>query len=412
MRLIRDNIRFPESSFGDLRAQIAACRLGERRLKELFDKYGKDTILECIGIIWDQAERLARVEVSKIPDGVYEAESFIDNDYIVLDKRVPIKIKVVVAGDEMTVDFSELPEQVRGPINSGISGGIAAAKVAFKSVTSPLAPVNEGGFRPLNIVLPLGRFLSAQHPAPLGGWSLTLPTVIETILKALAPALPDKIPAGHKGCMGGYTFYGIDRERQRKFICMNIFGGGWGGKPFEDGEGGSVSICQGNVQNAPVEIQEAYYPVIVETHQLRADSGGAGKHRGGLGVEIVVRSDQQMFLNTQFQRTLLPPWGLHGGLQGAPNDALMVGGNGERQSVVKVTNFPVPPGDRVVFRSGGGGGYGNPLDRDPERVRIDVVRGYVSLERARQDYAVVVDAETMQVDVAETERLRGERREG
>ncbi len=407
LRLIGDNIRFREAAFGDMRAQIAACRLGERRLTEMFDRYGRDTVHECIKTVWDQSEALTRLEVEKIPDGVYEAESFLDNDGVDLDKTVPIKVKVTVKGSDMVVDFSEVSDQVRGPINCGISGGMAAARVAFKCVTLPSLPVNEGCFYPLQVVLPPGKLLSAQPPAAIGGWSISLPTVIDTILAALAPGIPDKIPAAHKGDMGGYSFHGVDGNTGKRYVCMNIPGGGWGGRPFEDGENGSVSICQGDVKNVPVELQEIYYPLIIDKHVLRQDSGGAGKYRGGLGLEITVRCLYDTFSNIRSERTKCPPWGLLGGKTGAANVAVVKHVAEEQERVVlKRTNYPLKPGDTVTFLTGGGGGFGDSLERDVELVRQDVIRGYVSLDRARQDYGVVIDPETFEVDKVATQALR------
>ena len=173
--------------------------------------------------------------VEKIPDGDYEAESFLDNDGRTLDKPLRVKVKVHVRGSQMTVDFSEMNPQVPGPLNSGRVGGIAGARVAFKALTSPDLDVNEGCFRPLDVVLPEGTMLSAKPPSALGLWSIALPTVIDTILKALAPAVPHLVPAAHKGDMGGCSFFGF-RDDGSRFLLMNIFGGGWGGRPNEDGE--------------------------------------------------------------------------------------------------------------------------------------------------------------------------------
>lgn len=414
LRLIRDNIRFPDASFGDLRGQIAACRIGERRLQELFGRYGADTVRACVAVAWDHDEILARKAVEAIPDGTYTAESYLDNDYVDLERQIPIRVSVTVTGDRMTVDFSALPEQVAGPINSGASGGIAAARVAFKCVTLPHAPVTEGGFRPLEVILPPGTFLSAQKPAALGGWSLALPTVIDTVLKALHPALPEKITAGHKGDMSGYALYGKDAARDRNFICMNIFGGGWGAKPDGDGESAVVSICQGNVRNAPIEVQEAYYPVFVERHALREDSGGAGRWRGGLGVELAVRGDTVVRLNTHFQRTKMAPWGLADGGDGAPNAAFIEEPDGRRVDAVQVSDRPVTPDETVILRTGGGGGYGDPFSRPTDEVATDVRRGYVSVGQARDLYGVVLDTDTLSVDEAATAALRqaGRRRAG
>ena len=236
-QIIRDNVRYPDASLGDLRAQIASCQLGARRYAELIARYGRDTVEACIAKVWDQAELAARRVVESIPDGRYEAESFLDNDGRNLTTPLRVKVAVQVQGSQLTVDFTEMNPQVPSPLNSGRSGGIAAARVAFKALTSPDLDVNEGCFRPLDVILPEGTMLSAKPPAALGRWSIALPTVIDTILKALSPAVPHLIPAAHKGDMGGCSFFGFRPDGSR-FLLMNIFGGGWGGRPDEDGEFG------------------------------------------------------------------------------------------------------------------------------------------------------------------------------
>ena len=227
-QLISDNVRFAESCLGDLRAQIAACRVGDRGLTQLVDRYGLDVFLHCVRSIWDQSESLARAEVAKITPGSYEAEALFDSDGVDLIQPVPLKVNVQIAGSDMTIDFSKTSDQVKGSINSGESGAVAAARVAFKSLVSPFSPIDDGCFRPLKVVIPPGKILSATPPAPVGNWSRTLPTVIDLILKALAPALPDKISAGHKGDMGGYAFFGNDPRTGRRFLCQTIMGWGLG----------------------------------------------------------------------------------------------------------------------------------------------------------------------------------------
>jgi len=298
-----------------------------------------------------------------VPDGVYEAESFLDNDGRTLDKALRIKVKVTIDGGRMIVDFSDMNDQVPGPTNSGFSGGLAAARIAYKCLTQPHAPVNEGCFRPLELILPEGKLLNAKAPAALGLWSIPLPTVIDTILKALAPALPDRIPAAHKGDMGGCSIGGF-RADGRRFLLMNIFGGGWGGRPHEDGESASVSICQGDVRSAPVELQEIQYPFLIERFALRQDSGGAGRHRGGLGVELTYRALAKARTNVNCERTKDPPWGLNGGKPGAVNEAVLLRRDGTEQKLLKATSVPMEPGDRLIFRTAGGGGWGDPRLRD------------------------------------------------
>jgi N-methylhydantoinase B len=382
-QILSDNIRYPEASLGDLRAQVASCQIGAKRYGELIGRYGRDTVEHCVATIWDQAETSARQVVETIPDGVYEAESFLDDDGRNLEAPLRIKVKVVVSGSRITVDYGEMHPQVASPLNSGRSGGIAAARVAFKALTSPDLDVNEGCFRPLEVVLPEGTMLSARPPAALGLWSIALPTVIDTILKALASAVPERIPAAHQGDMGGCSFFGFREDDGSRFLLLNIFGGGWGGRPHEDGESASVSICQGDVRNTPIELQEIKYPFLIEQHALRADSGGPGRHRGGLGLALTYKCLQKCKANINLERTRTPPWGLHGGRDGAINLGVIRRRNGEEIMVRKATEIELEAGDSVLFLTAGGGGYGDPSERDRDELARDVAEGFVSREGAK-----------------------------
>jgi N-methylhydantoinase B len=386
LRLIEDNIRFPESSLGDLRAQIACCRTGEERLQQICRKYGGARFLDAVHVIWDQTDDLVRESVRAIPNGVYEAASFLDDDGRDFTKTIPIKVRVEVRGDELTIDFSEVSDQVPGFINCGSSGGMAAARVAFKALTAPHREVNEGSFRSLHVILPPGKLLSARRPAPIGGWSLSLPTVLDTIFRALAPVLPDRIPAAHKGDMGGYAIFGTHPRTGRRYVCQNIIGGGWGGRPFEDGASASVSMCQGDVKNTPIELQELYYPLLYECHALRPDSGGAGKFRGGIGVELKVRPLHNLFVSRNTDRVKCPPWGLLGGEEGKTNQTLLQRHGGEETLPGKFSHLLVKPGETVTFLTAGGGGYGDSSMRDDSAVQRDIALGYVSKEKARRNH--------------------------
>ena len=378
-QIITDNVRFAESCLGDLRAQIAACRIGDRGLADLVDRYGLETFLRCVRTIWSQSEALAREHVARMTPGNYQAEALFDSDGVNLDRPVPLKVKVVVAGGEMTIDFSDISDQVPGSINSGQSGAVAAARVAFKSLVAPFSPIDEGCFRPLKIVIPEGKILSATPPSPVGNWSRTLPTVIDLILKALAPSMPNKIAAGHKGDMGGYAFFGTNPRTGRKFLCQTIMGGGWGGRAHEDGENATVSMCQGDVQNAPVEMQEIYYPVLVEHHRLREASGGRGKFRGGLGIEISVRVLCDAFTNINVERQRTAPWGLFGGENGATAKAMVKQSPEDPGSwLTQKQNYSLKTGGSVTFFTGGGGGYGSAKERPCDLVERDRRLGYVS----------------------------------
>ncbi|MEN3150795.1 hydantoinase B/oxoprolinase family protein [Neorhizobium sp. IRAMC:178] len=384
-QIIQDNIRYPDASLGDLRAQVASCQIGAKRYAELVARYGRGVVESCVETIWDQTDKAARQVIERIPDGTYSAESFLDNDGRDLATPLRIAVKVIVSGSTITVDFHGMHPQVNGPLNSGRSGGIAAARVAFKALTSPELDVNEGCFRALNVDLPDGTILSARPPAALGQWSIALPTVIDTILKALAPAVPELIPAAHKGDMGGCSFFGFYDDGSR-FLLMNIFGGGWGGRPHEDGESAAVSVCQGDVRNTPVELQEIKYPFIIEKHALRPDSGGAGEHRGGLGIELTYRCLRACRGNINFDRTVTPPWGLHGGHTGEVSVAIIDRADGTQLRVNKATDVHFTSGDRITFLTAGGGGYGDPRKRSRTDLDEDIANGLVSKEAAVRDY--------------------------
>ena len=226
---------------------MAACRLALRRLDELFNKFGRNTMLQAIEIIFDETERKCRNVVEKLPDGVYEAEAALDNDGVKRDEPVPIHAKVTVSGSDMTIDLSGCSPERKAGINSRTYAG---ARVAYKSLTGPLEPVNEGSFRALKVVIPEGNIMMARFPAPMAGWSTIIPTVVDTIVRALAPAMPDRVPAAHHGLLGGsVVFFGVHPKTKRRFVMQSIEGGGWGGRPYEDGEPASVSVCQGDVRN-------------------------------------------------------------------------------------------------------------------------------------------------------------------
>jgi N-methylhydantoinase B len=405
MRIIRDNIRFPDAAMGDLRSQIAACRLAERRLEELFTRYGRDTIYTAIERIFDETEKKCRNYVSQIPDGTYEAESFLDPDGADKTQTVPIKIKVIVKGDDMTIDLTGCSLQRK----SGLNGRtLAGPYIAYKGLTGPLEPVNEGSFRALKVDIQEGNFMMARYPAVMAGWSRALPTVVDTILKALAPALPERIPAAHLGTLGGsMTFFGHDDRKNSDFVLQTIEGGGWGARPWEDGESAVVSVCQGDVRNAPIETIELKTPVMVDKRGLRNGSGGPGKFRGGLGIITQMTNySEGRWSASNAGRRQLPPWGLAGGKPGAASKNFMRSSSENDFKLFDPVRVLSGPNAAVRVETAGGGGWGSPFERDVEKVLIDVLDEYVSLDSAREDYGVVIDPKTMKVDVKATETLR------
>jgi N-methylhydantoinase B len=408
--IIRQNVRMPNRAHGDLRAQVTAVKTGERRFVQLLDRYGQTRVLDAIAAIMDRAEAAARARTRAIPDGVYEAESYMDDDGIDIGKRIPIRVRVEVAGDEMTIDLTDVSRQVRGFYNSGITTGHACAQVAYKCLTSPIDyPINDGAFRSLNTIVPPGRVVSATRPAPMRWWMTFPMTIVDTVFKALAPAIPDRVIAGHHADLLVAQFHGINPKTSEFFIGnFGPLGGGWGAKRDHDGVSGTVCINDGDTHNSPNEQVEAIFPVLVERYALVQDSGGAGKHRGGLGVERIVRARTNLTLNTQIERAHCRPWGLDDGLEGSGNTvALRLGGEWKTDFPnAKVLVAAVKAGDAFRLRSGGGGGYGSPLARPPEAVRNDVRQGYVSLTAAAELYGVVLDPDSWDIDEAATADLR------
>jgi len=414
--IIRMNVRLPSRAMGDLRAQVTAVKTGERRFLQLLDRYGHQPVLDSIKAIMDHAEVQARARTRTIPDGVYEAESFMDDDGLDVGKPVPIRVKVVVKGDEMTIDLTHIARQVRGFFNSGPSTSIGLAQMAYKCITSPTDyPINDGSFRSLKVIAPQGTVVSAVRPAPMRWWMTYPMTVVDTIYKALQPAVPERVAAGHHADLVTTQIHGINPRTNEFFIGgLGPLGGGWGAKLTEDGVSATVCANDGDTHNSPSEQVEAKMPVVVERVALIQDSGGAGKYRGGLGIESVVRARSNFVLNSQTERSHCRPWGLAGGLE-ATGNSVTVRRDGvwkEGGPNAKVLVAPLKPGDAFRLRSGGGGGYGSPLERSLEAVRNDVRQGYVSAKAARELYGVVIDAQTFAIDEAATEALRASMREG
>jgi N-methylhydantoinase B len=408
MKFIADNVRYPDAAMGDLRAQLAACKVGAQRVEELVDRYGVDVVRLCLGRVFDDSEARCRLAIERIADGEYSAEGWLDHDFVDRDERVMIVAKVTVKGSDLTVDLTGSSRVRRGSINARTR---AAAFIAYKGITAPLEPLNEGSFRALHVEIDEGNFMMAKFPAPMAQWSIAIPTAVDVILRALAPALPDVIPAGTYGTLGGaMVFFGNDPTRGgKRFVSQTIEGGGWGASPSLDGQNASVSVCQGDVRNAPIESLELKYPLFVEKRALRPDSGGAGRHRGGLGqvtdIQNLVPGTWSM---SSIPRETCPPWGLHYGEAGQPGFCdVRLSNDGEWENGGD-TRKVVGPGAAQRKATGGGGGWGDPLERPFEEIDLDLLEGYISRENAQGDYKVVVDSATQTVDREATRNLRAD----
>ena len=408
--IIKMNVRLPQRAMGDLRAQITAVKTGENRFLELINRYGKNAVLQSVAAIMDHAEAASRARTLTIPDGIYEAESFMDDDGIDIGKPIPIKVKVIVESDTMTIDLSDISNQVRGFYNSGVTTGHACAQVAFKCITSPTDyPINDGCFRNLKSIVPLGKVVSAQRPAPMRWWMTFPMTVIDTVFKALEPAIPDRVIAGHHADLIVVMFHGINPKSKEFFIGnFGPLGGGWGAKLSEDGQNGVVCINDGDTHNSPNEQLETKFPVLVENNSLITDSGGPGKHRGGLGIEQIVRARTDIVINTQIDRVHCKPWGLNGGGDATGNSvALQLEGEWKEDFPnAKVLTAHLKKGEAFRIRSGGGGGFGEANQRPAELVASDVKQGYVSPTSAMKDYGVILDSKTHKLDLSATQKQR------
>ena len=408
--ILKMNVRLPERAMGDLRAQLTAIASGERRFLELIRRYGRDAVLDGIAAIMDQSEAAARGRTLAIPDGVYEAESFMDDDGVDIARPVPIRVRVTVEGDRMTVDLSEVSEQVKGFYNSGVTTGYACSQVAFKCLTSPTDyPINDGSFRNLEVIVPMGRIVSAEKPAPMRWWMTFPMTIVDTVFKALEPAIPDRIVAGHHADLIIGMLNGVNPATSEFYIAfIGPTGGGWGAKQAEDGNSATICMNDGDTHNSPVEQLEAKYPLLFEAHALRPDSCGAGRRRGGLGIENVVQARAALMVNTQIDRVHCAPWGLAGGGDAMGNSVAVRRDGVWREDLpnAKMLTARLGPGEAFALRSGGGGGFGPPLERPIDDVAHDIRQGYVSPEAAFRDYGVVCDATTLAVDVEASERIR------
>lgn len=404
LKIISDNIRFPDAALGDMRAQFAACRAAEQRLTELVARYGVPDVLAAIEEVFDDTEARCRAVVEGMADGVYRASACLDHDFAELDVPVDIAVEIAISGSDMTIDLTGCSQQRSGSINART---LAGAYVAYKALTTPNEPVNEGSFRALTVKINEGNFMMARFPAPMASWSVALPTVVDTVIAALAPAQPDTIPAAHFGTLGGsFAFIGNDLAGVR-FVAQGIEGGGWGGRPHEDGAAASVSVCQGDVRNSPVEALELRFPLRVEKRALREDSGGAGKHRGGLGVITEIRGlVEGSWRLSMAGRHLRPPWGLWGGADAQPGGHALQRPGEEFTPVNGRVQAPADSVARIV--TGGGGGWGPPLERALDELTTDLVRGYVSADTATSVYGVVLDEQTGLPDPEATARRRAE----
>jgi N-methylhydantoinase B len=388
--LLRRNGRFGYSLVGDMNAQVAACRTGEERLRALLDRFGYETYLEARDEIFRQSEQLEREAVAALPDGTYGAEGCLDDDGLG-SGPVPVRVRVEVRGDRMTVDLAGSSPQTQGPVNCGFAQTISACRVAFKLLINPERPVDGGTFKTLEVRAPRQSIFDAREPAACQWYFTPLGLLIDLVVKALADAVPDRAAGAHYGDSMVIYLAGSDPRRDgAPFLSVEPTPGGWGGFAGGDGQDGLINNVNGAFKDQPVEVYESKYPVLLREYGLRTDSGGPGAYRGGCGVFRVYELDAPARLYLWFERSVTPAWGLFGGRTAVGPDVIVNPGRLDERHLLKVNALPLARGDVVRVQTGGGGGYGHPRERDPERVRRDVLDGYVSREAAAADYGVVL----------------------
>ena len=390
-RMIERNTRFPRLVLGDVESQVAGCLMGCEMVLDLAQRYGKDALRAAVEAFWTRSENAVRKAIADIPDGTYRASAFLDDDGIHPDVPIPIEVVVRIRDSDIIVDLSNIADQVQGPLNAGYEGGaVAAARIACKYMFSPDEPANDGAFRPITVICPTGKFLAASPTAPIGGSGFTIPTVVDTILRALAAAIPDRVPAAHHGTYGIHVIDGKLPGTDDYFQNIESSVGGWGAARHRDGTGPFRSNAHGDTKEVPIELQEASFPYIFEWVRLRQDSGGVGQFRGGVGVEKSYRVLAPCRLTTNMERTKCAPWGLEGGGAGKVG-RIEVHREGSVPFILTKAEIALRPGDCVRVFTAGGGGYGDPRERDRQRVLEDVRNGYISKQAAAAEYGVPLD---------------------
>lgn len=406
--IIRQNIRLPRTGIGDLNAGLAALAIGERRVVEACERYGVDLVLGTFERILDHGEQIARAEIRKIPNGVYRATGYIDGDGH-SDDPIHIEVAVTVADDTIHADFTGCAPAVRGPINCATGALLSACKTVVRAITAPQASSNDGFFRPFTLTIPPGTVFSAEAPSPTGWYYEASAFANDLMWRALAPVVPERLGAGSYASLACSYVVGEDAATGELFVLAEPNVGGWGGSATGDGESALIATTDGDTYNFPVEVVEARYPVLVERYELNTSvGGGAGRWRGGFGVvrEYRLHGSRNASGYGSIGGWARRPWALGGGREGAFNNLVYTRAGAETLPHGRVARLSLGDGDLARSTTGTGGGWGDPHEREPWRVREDVLDGYVTVAAARHDYGVAIDPATGEIDETATAALR------
>jgi N-methylhydantoinase B len=405
INMITSNVRTPRITIGDLKAQIAANSMGERRVIEVIERYGVDVVQEAVDKAMTISEKRLRKALEEMPDGEFEAEDYLE-DTGISDKPVLIKVKITKSNDSIKMDYSGTDQQVKAPVNAPLGVTIAGVYYTVKCITDPTIPTNDGFSRPIEIYAPRGSLLNPVFPAPVAGGNVeTSQRNVDALLKAFAQMIPEKVCAAGQGTMNNVTVGG-EESTSGRWSFYETIGGGMGASSEVDGADG-VHVHMTNTMNTPIETIETSYPIRLIKYELRADSGGPGKRRGGVGIERswMLLADSAT-VSILAERNKIPPWGLNEGKPGALGEFFLLGSDGTRRKLNSKSSFGMMKGDILIIRTPGGGGFGNPCERDPQLVLRDVLNGFVSIIAANQEYGVAVDLSSKEIDWKLTGRLR------
>ena len=404
IEFLRMNGRFGYSLIGDMNAQIAAGKTGEKRFKSILDRFGLDLVRSARNEIFKQSEELEKIAVKKIKNGSYDSEGFLDDDGLGSDP-VKIKMKVTVEDEKITIDLDGSAKQTQGPVNCGFAQTISACRVAFKLLINPKRPVDGGTFKTLEVTAPQGSIFKAEEPAACQWYFSSLGLLIDAFVKALSPAIKDLSAAAHYGDSMVIFIGGVDPRNNFPFLSVEPTCGGWGGFPDSDGADALINNVNGGFKDLPIEVFENKYPVSIFNYGFRKDSGGTGKFRGGCGLyrEYTINADG--FVSLWFERSVTPAWGLFGGKDGIGPNVNIKSHDEKEKNLLKANGLQVKKGTVLTTYTGGGGGFEKPFERNPENVLNDVINKYVSIEKARDHYGVVID-EDLQINKEGTFKLR------
>ena len=384
--IISSNVRFSTLAIGDLNAEVAAVNIANKRIKEIVEKYGNDTVFEAFEYLKNTSEKISRNAIKELPNGTYEVKDVIDGDGFTED-QIPIKLKLILKDDEIEFDFSGTSMESDSPLKAGRGAVFSMVKAVFKSVVDPHASANEGWFRPLKLTLPEGTVFSATYPKSTGWYFEVASQAADLVWKAFAPLAKNKTSVGSYVSLAASFIYGKDHRNNEPFMIVEPHSGGWGASEDSDGTNGLIAILDGDTYNYSIELFEAKFPLRCKQYRFNTEAGvGHGEYRGGFGLireyEIL---NNDTFTYCNIGRSIAKPWGLNGGSDGT-NNYMIIKSDNEEKKVTRIPQVQLKKGDTLKIITGSGGGYGDPHKRTKEKIIKDIENDFISDEIAQKIY--------------------------